>query len=63
MITPEMEFIAIRESGGAVAAVYDRRIGEGRRSQSAATEESLRAFFERGGFAPQVGQNFTGEMQ
>jgi phosphomethylpyrimidine synthase len=41
IITPEMEFIAIRENLGranAVAAVYDRRNGNGdRRSQSAAT--------------------------
>jgi phosphomethylpyrimidine synthase len=41
IITPEMEFIAIRENMGheAVAAVYNRRNGEARRSQSAATEE------------------------
>jgi phosphomethylpyrimidine synthase len=38
MITPEMEFIAIRENvGRAVAAVYDRPDRENRRSQSAAT--------------------------
>jgi phosphomethylpyrimidine synthase len=42
IITPEMEFIAIRESGRAVAAVYDRRNGEDRRSQSAATEDFAR---------------------
>jgi phosphomethylpyrimidine synthase len=43
IITPEMEFIAIRENLGAVAAIYDRRNGEGdRRSQSAATEEVAR---------------------
>src|SRR5437899_7421101 len=42
--TPEMEFIAIRENTGreAVAAVYDRRKDEDRRSQSAATEEIAR---------------------
>jgi phosphomethylpyrimidine synthase len=40
IITPEMEFIAIRENHGrAVAAVYDRRKQKDRRSQSAATEE------------------------
>jgi phosphomethylpyrimidine synthase len=41
IITPEMEFIAIRENAGraAVAAVYDRRTPEDRRSHSAATEE------------------------
>jgi phosphomethylpyrimidine synthase len=39
-----MEFIAIRENLGreAVAAVYDRRNGEDRRSQSAATEKIAR---------------------
>src|SRR5262245_25466014 len=39
IVTPEMEFIAIRENLGreTVAAVYDRRNGENRRSQSAAT--------------------------
>src|SRR5207244_3315154 len=44
IITPEMEFIALRENvgRGAVAAVYDRRNGEDRRSQSAATEEIAR---------------------
>jgi phosphomethylpyrimidine synthase len=49
IITPEMEFIAIRENHGrAVAAngsaprTYDRRNGEDRRSQSAATEEIAR---------------------
>jgi phosphomethylpyrimidine synthase len=43
IITPEMEFIAIRENHGrAVAAVYDRRNGEDRRSQSAATEKIVR---------------------
>ncbi len=47
IITPEMEFIAVRENLGraqrsAVAAVYDRRDGEDRRSQSAATEEFAR---------------------
>src|SRR5438552_13223450 len=42
--TPEMEFIAIRDNMGreAVAAVYDRRKDEDRRSQSAATEEIAR---------------------
>src|SRR6266566_3282689 len=41
IITPEMEFIAIRENLGraAVAAVYDRRNSRDRRSLSAATEE------------------------
>src|SRR5207245_870461 len=44
IITPEMEFIAIRENLGreVVAAVYDRRNGEDRRSQSAATEAIAR---------------------
>jgi phosphomethylpyrimidine synthase len=44
IVTPEMEFIAIRENLGreAVAAVYDRRNGEDRRSRSAATEEITR---------------------
>ena len=43
IITPEMEFIAIRENQGrAVAAVHDRRKGEDRRSQSAATEKVAR---------------------
>jgi phosphomethylpyrimidine synthase len=43
LITPEMEFIAIRENHGrAVAAVYDRRKQTDRRSQSAATEEVAR---------------------
>ncbi len=44
IITPEMEFIAIRENLGreAVAAVCDRRNGEDRRSQSAATEKIAR---------------------
>ncbi len=44
IITPEMEYIAIRENMGraAVAAVYDRRNVEDRRSQSAATEEIAR---------------------
>jgi phosphomethylpyrimidine synthase len=46
LITPEMEFIAIRENLGrasAVAAVYDRRNEEAdRRSQSAATAEIAR---------------------
>jgi phosphomethylpyrimidine synthase len=45
IITPEMEFIAIRENHGrenSVAVVYDRRNGEDRRSQSAATEEIRR---------------------
>ncbi|MGH8102315.1 MAG: phosphomethylpyrimidine synthase ThiC, partial [Chthoniobacterales bacterium] len=44
VITPEMEFIAIRENLGrdAAAAVYDRRNGGDRRSQSAATEEIAR---------------------
>jgi phosphomethylpyrimidine synthase len=45
IITPEMEFIAVRENLGraqAVAAVYDRRSQEDRRSQSAATEEFAR---------------------
>src|SRR5438874_4413426 len=47
VITPEMEFIAIRESGRAVAAngsaprTYDRRNGEDRRSQSDATEDDV----------------------
>src|SRR5438552_4303886 len=41
IITPEMEYIAIRESGRAVAAVYDRRNGEDRRSQSDATEDDV----------------------
>jgi phosphomethylpyrimidine synthase len=44
IITPEMEFIAIRENlgGDAVAAVYDRRNGEDQRSQSAAREKIAR---------------------
>src|SRR5437868_8891954 len=45
IITPELEFIAIRENLGranSVAAVYDRRRQEERRSQSAATEEIAR---------------------
>jgi phosphomethylpyrimidine synthase len=44
IITPEMEFIAIRENMGheTVAAVYDRRNDEDRRSQSAATKEIAR---------------------
>ena len=44
LITPEMEFIALRENLGraAVAAVCDRRNGEDRRSQSAATEKIAR---------------------
>jgi phosphomethylpyrimidine synthase len=44
IITPEMEFIAIRENLGhaTVAAVYDRRDREDRRSQSAATKELAR---------------------
>ena len=45
IITPEMEFIAIRENLGresSVAAVYDRRNQGNRRSQSAATEEVAR---------------------
>src|SRR5438477_2476084 len=45
IITPEMEFIAVRENLGraeSVAAVYDRRNSGDRRSQSAATEEVAR---------------------
>jgi phosphomethylpyrimidine synthase len=44
VITPEMEFIAIRENMGrdAVAAAYDPRNGEDRCSQSAATEDIAR---------------------
>jgi phosphomethylpyrimidine synthase len=44
IITPEMEFIAIRENlgGDAVAAVYDGRNGEDQRSQSAAREKIAR---------------------
>jgi phosphomethylpyrimidine synthase len=44
IITPEMEFIAIRENMGheTVAAVYDRRNDEDRCSQSAATKEIAR---------------------
>src|SRR5438874_7316047 len=45
IITPEMEFIAVRENLGraeSVAAVYDRRNSRDRRSQSAATEEVVR---------------------
>jgi phosphomethylpyrimidine synthase len=44
IITPEMEFIALRENMGreTVAAVYDRRNGEDRRSQNAATAEIAR---------------------
>jgi len=38
IITPEMEFIAIRENARAVAAVSDRRNVVDRRSESAATE-------------------------
>jgi phosphomethylpyrimidine synthase len=38
IITPEMEFIAIRENARAVAAVPDRRNGADRRSEGAATE-------------------------
>ena len=38
IITPEMEFIAIRENASAVRAVSDLLKGEGRRSESAATE-------------------------
>ena len=44
IITPEMEFIAIRENMRPVAAVYDRRKMDPeimRRSQSAATEEEI----------------------
>jgi hypothetical protein len=33
------------------------------RSQSAATEELLRAFFEGGGFTLKVRERFTGEMK
>src|SRR5207247_589073 len=45
IVTPEMEFIAVRENLGrenAVAAVYDRRNQQDRRSQSAATKEIAR---------------------
>ncbi len=44
LITPEMEFIAIRESLGrqSVAAVPHRRNGESRHSESAATEKIAR---------------------
>jgi hypothetical protein len=33
-----------------------------RRSQSVATEASLRAFFEGSGFAAQMRENFAGEV-
>jgi hypothetical protein len=36
---------------------------EVRRSQNAATEELLRAFFEGGGFALKMRERFAGEMQ
>ena len=61
IITPEMEFIAIRENGAqpSVAAVYDRRHRENRRSQSAATEE-----FARNALAfAHPGENFGANRQ
>src|SRR5262249_11689552 len=53
IVTPEMEFIAIRENMGrqAVVAVSDHRNGEDRHSEKAATEEIARndlAFVHRG---------------
>src|SRR5207247_1563600 len=42
IVTPEMEFIAIRENARIVAAVSDRRNGGDRRSESAATIETAR---------------------
>ena len=38
-------------------------VRQAKRLPAVASEESLRAFFERGGFAAQVRQNFAGEME
>jgi hypothetical protein len=38
-------------------------VRQAKRLPAVASEESLRAFFERGGFATQVRQNFAGEME
>jgi phosphomethylpyrimidine synthase len=62
IVTPEMEFIAIRESGRAVAAVYDRRKQEDRRSQSAATEEFARNDLRQQHVGESFGANIPNEI-
>jgi phosphomethylpyrimidine synthase len=68
IITPEMEFIAIRENMGrqAVAAVCDHRNGEDRHSERAATEEIARndlAFAHRGeAFGANIPREITPEF-
>ena len=65
IVTPEMEFIAIRENLGranSVAAVYDRRNQEDRRSQSAATEEVARNDLRQQHAGQSFGANIPDEI-